>query len=85
MYWEVPIFNPLDLQVGWNWSNANKRLTSFVSDSVEDYLTRKKAFSNPKDIVDFLKLLIQRNGSNLLIHDGSTKMKTVGIKAFGLP
>ncbi|WJX18827.1 Sieve element occlusion [Trifolium repens] len=45
-------------------------------DSVEEYLKRKKAISSPKDIVDFLKLLIQRNGDNLLIYDGSTKTKT---------
>ncbi|XP_061371227.1 protein SIEVE ELEMENT OCCLUSION B-like [Gastrolobium bilobum] len=45
-------------------------------DSVEAYLKRKKSFSNPKDIVDFLKLLIQRNGSDVQIYDGSDKTKT---------
>ncbi|XP_004495334.1 protein SIEVE ELEMENT OCCLUSION B-like [Cicer arietinum] len=45
-------------------------------DSVEEYLKRKKAISNPKNIVDFLKLLIQRNGDNLLIYDGNNKTKT---------
>lgn len=49
----------------------------YVADSVEEYLKRKKAISNPKDIIDFLKLLIQRNGDNLLIYDGTTKNKTV--------
>jgi hypothetical protein len=56
-------------------------LSQFAADSVEEYLKRKKAISSPKDIVDFLKLLIQRNGDNLLIYDGSTKTKTVCTKA----
>jgi hypothetical protein len=56
-------------------------LSLFAADSVEEYLKRKKAISSPKDIVDFLKLLIQRKGDNLLIYDGSTKTKTVGTKA----
>ncbi|KAG5004547.1 hypothetical protein JHK86_028686 [Glycine max] len=37
---------------------------------------RRKAFSNPKDIVEFLKLLIQHNGSKVQIYDGSIKTKT---------
>lgn len=55
-------------------------LSPFVADSVEEYLKRKKAISNPKNIVDFLKLLIQRNGDNLLIYDGNNKTKTVSTK-----
>ncbi|XP_058745302.1 protein SIEVE ELEMENT OCCLUSION B-like [Vicia villosa] len=51
------------------------KLSKGQIDSVEEYLKRKKAISNPKDIVDFLKLLIQRNGDNLLIYDGNTKSK----------
>jgi len=54
-------------------------MSIFVADSVDEYLKRKKAISNPKDIIDYLKLLIQRNGDNLLIYDGSTKNKTVSI------
>ncbi|XP_027365787.1 protein SIEVE ELEMENT OCCLUSION B-like [Abrus precatorius] len=42
-------------------------------DYVEEYSRRKKAFSNPKDIVEFLKLLIQHKGSKVQVYDGSTK------------
>nr|KYP60834.1 hypothetical protein KK1_023248 [Cajanus cajan] len=45
-------------------------------DYVEEYLQRRKAFSNPKDVVEFLKLLIQDNKSKVQIYDGSTKTKT---------
>ena len=55
----------------------------FAADVVEDYLKRKKAFSNPKDIVDFLKLLIHRSGSPIpQVFDGATKTRTVRTKAF---
>ncbi|KAL2325112.1 hypothetical protein Fmac_024170 [Flemingia macrophylla] len=45
-------------------------------DYIEEYLKRKKGLSNPKNIVEFLKLLIQHNGSKVQIYDGSTKNKT---------
>ncbi|CAL0299880.1 unnamed protein product [Lupinus luteus] len=45
-------------------------------DFANEYLRRKKAFSNPKDIVDFLKLLTHRNGSVApQVYDGSDKNK----------
>ena len=57
----------------------------FVADVAEDYLRRKKAFFNPKDVVDFLKLLIHRSGYPIpQVYDGSTKTKTVRTKAFRL-
>ncbi|KAE9619181.1 putative sieve element occlusion [Lupinus albus] len=50
-------------------------------DFANDYLRRKKAFSNPKDIVDFLKLLTHRNGSvTPQVYDGSNKTKKVSTK-----
>ncbi|CAJ2628064.1 unnamed protein product [Trifolium pratense] len=52
------------------------KLSKGQIDSVEQNLKRKKAISNPKDIVDILKILLQRDGDNLLIYDGSTKSKT---------
>ncbi|WVY98507.1 hypothetical protein V8G54_030658 [Vigna mungo] len=43
----------------------------------DEYYKRKKAFSNPKDIVELLRLLIQHNGSKVQIYDGSIKTTTV--------
>ncbi|RDX74906.1 Protein SIEVE ELEMENT OCCLUSION B, partial [Mucuna pruriens] len=42
---------------------------------VDEYSKLKRAFSNPKNIVEFLKLLIQSTGSEFQIYDGSTKNK----------
>ncbi|KAL2323776.1 hypothetical protein Fmac_028155 [Flemingia macrophylla] len=45
-----------------------------------DYLERKRRFRKPKDIVDFLKLLIYQNGSqNAQIYDGKNK-ETVSVE-----
>ncbi|KAK7278464.1 hypothetical protein RJT34_23493 [Clitoria ternatea] len=52
------------------------RLSKQQIEHVEQYLKRKKAFSKPKDIVEFLKLLIQHGESKVKIYDGSTKNPT---------
>ncbi|TKY53813.1 SIEVE ELEMENT OCCLUSION B protein [Spatholobus suberectus] len=49
---------------------------------VSDYLDRKRRFRKPKDIVDFLKILISQNGSqNAQVYDGSTN-KIVNVEVF---
>ncbi|KAK7279314.1 hypothetical protein RJT34_24362 [Clitoria ternatea] len=51
-------------------------------DDVEDYRRRKSNFRQPKDIVDFLKLLLHRNGSqdaHVSIYDGTTQNE-VGVE-----
>ncbi|KAK7393754.1 hypothetical protein VNO78_22318 [Psophocarpus tetragonolobus] len=49
---------------------------------VEDYRRRKLNIKKPKDIVDFLKLLINQNGSqNAKIHDGNAK-RIVNVEVF---
>ncbi|TKY51879.1 SIEVE ELEMENT OCCLUSION B protein [Spatholobus suberectus] len=45
-------------------------------ENLEKYLKLKKEIYNPKNIVEFLKHLLQHNGSKVQIYDGSTKTKT---------
>ncbi|RZB84961.1 Protein SIEVE ELEMENT OCCLUSION B isoform B [Glycine soja] len=49
--------------------------------SIEDYRRRKKAFKKPKDIVDFLKLLINQNGYKSQIYDGNAN-RNVNVEVF---
>ncbi|KAK7344022.1 hypothetical protein VNO77_13221 [Canavalia gladiata] len=69
-------------------SSADSRLKDHLKLSreqieyVEEYSKRKKQFSNPKDIVEFLKLLLQQNGSKVQVYDGSTKTRTDIDQAF---
>ncbi|KAK7243170.1 hypothetical protein RIF29_37958 [Crotalaria pallida] len=53
-------------------------------DETGDYRSRKNGIKKPKDIVDFLKLLIHSNGSQTAqVYDGSTKTKvTQGVEVF---
>ncbi|KAK7391686.1 hypothetical protein VNO78_20105 [Psophocarpus tetragonolobus] len=48
---------------------------------VDEYSKRKKDISKPKDIVEFLKLLIQYDGYKVKIYDGSTKNR-IDIEVF---
>ncbi|XP_027366476.1 protein SIEVE ELEMENT OCCLUSION B-like [Abrus precatorius] len=62
--------------------NGHLEICKLQIDDVEDYLRRKRNFRKPKDVVDFLKLLIHRDESqDAQIYDGSTQNK-VGVEVF---
>ncbi|KAK7268784.1 hypothetical protein RIF29_21493 [Crotalaria pallida] len=64
-------------------SSADNKLKEHLTrikvqiDFANDYWRRKKAFFNPKNIVEFLKLLIHRNNGSPtpLVYEGTTKNK----------
>ncbi|KAK7345946.1 hypothetical protein VNO77_16562 [Canavalia gladiata] len=62
--------------------NRHLDICKLQIDDIEDYMSRKRNFRKPKDVVDFLKLLFNRNGSSdAQVFDGSAQTK-VSVEVF---